>query len=56
MKVDYHIHLEEGPYSLSFVEKTLKAIAHFDSEDQEENDSFEKMVRKKYGNHEEKAR
>lgn len=26
MKVDYHIHLEEGPYSLSFVEKSLKAI------------------------------
>ena len=31
MKVDYHIHLEEGPYSLSFVEKSLKAMAHFDS-------------------------
>ncbi|MGJ9458044.1 histidinol phosphate phosphatase domain-containing protein [Oceanobacillus sp. CF4.6] len=26
MKVDYHIHLEEGPYSLSFVEKSLKAM------------------------------
>ncbi len=31
MKVDYHIHLEEGPYSLSFVEKSLKAIEHFGS-------------------------
>lgn len=30
MKVDYHIHLEEGPYSLSFVEKSLKAIEHFE--------------------------
>lgn len=29
MKVDYHIHLEEGPYSLSFVEKSLKAMEHF---------------------------
>lgn len=27
MKVDYHIHLEEGPYSLSFVEKSLKSLA-----------------------------
>jgi histidinol-phosphatase (PHP family) len=30
MKVDYHVHLEEGPYSLSFVERTLKAIEHFE--------------------------
>ena len=30
MKVDYHIHLEEGPYSYSFIEKSLKAMAHFD--------------------------
>ena len=29
MKVDYHIHLEEGPYSLSFVEKSLQAMEHF---------------------------
>ncbi|RDW15367.1 histidinol phosphate phosphatase domain-containing protein [Oceanobacillus chungangensis] len=28
MKVDYHIHLEEGPYSFSFVEKSLKAMEH----------------------------
>lgn len=32
MKVDYHIHLEEGPYSLSFLDKTLRAIEHFQSE------------------------
>lgn len=30
MKADYHVHLEEGPYSLSFVEKTLKALQHFE--------------------------
>lgn len=30
MKVDYHIHLEEGPYSISFVEKSLKAMEHFE--------------------------
>lgn len=29
MKVDYHIHLEEGPYSLSFVEKSLNSMEHF---------------------------
>lgn len=34
MKVDYHIHLEEGPYSLSFVEKSLKAMAHFESNEE----------------------
>lgn len=31
MKVDYHLHLEEGPYSISFVEKTLKTMAYFNS-------------------------
>jgi histidinol-phosphatase (PHP family) len=31
LRIDYHIHLEEGPYSLSFVEKSLKAIEHFES-------------------------
>lgn len=30
MKVDYHIHLEEGPYSLSFVEKSLRVMDHFE--------------------------
>lgn len=29
MKVDFHLHLEEGPYSMSFIEKTLKAMAHY---------------------------
>lgn len=30
MKVDYHLHLEEGPYSIAFVEKTLKAMGCFE--------------------------
>jgi len=30
MKVDYHIHLEEGPYSFSFLEKSLQAIERFE--------------------------
>ncbi len=46
MKVDYHIHLEEGPYSLSFVEKSLKAMEHFES-DQEMRHS-KKWLEKKY--------
>ena len=46
MKVDYHIHLEEGPYSLSFVEKTLKALAHFDSDSQEEKVHSKKWLEK----------
>lgn len=28
MKVDFHLHLEEGPYSIGFIEKTLRAMAH----------------------------
>lgn len=30
MKVDFHLHLEEGPYSMNFVEKTLKTMAYFE--------------------------
>lgn len=29
MKIDYHVHLEEGPYSLNWLERTSKAIASF---------------------------
>lgn len=29
MKVDYHVHLEEGPYSFSYIEKIMNAIEHF---------------------------
>ena len=46
MRVDYHIHLEEGPYSLSFVEKTLKALAHYDSDYQEEKIHSKKWLEK----------
>lgn len=28
MKVDFHLHLEEGPYSMGFIDKTLKAMAN----------------------------
>ena len=46
MKVDYHIHLEEGPYSLSFVEKSLKAMEHFESDDQQEMRHSKKWLEK----------
>ena len=46
MRVDYHIHLEEGPYSLSFVEKSLKALAHYDSDCQEEKVHSKKWLEK----------
>ncbi|MDQ6598578.1 histidinol phosphate phosphatase domain-containing protein [Bacillus salipaludis] len=29
MKVDYHLHLEEGPYSLRWLERTKRAMDHF---------------------------
>ncbi|ASN04328.1 histidinol phosphate phosphatase domain-containing protein [Virgibacillus necropolis] len=29
MKVDYHLHLEEGPYSVSFLNNTYRAIQYF---------------------------
>lgn len=29
MKVDYHLHLEEGPYSLRWLDRTNKALDHF---------------------------
>ena len=31
MKVDYHLHLEEGPYSPNWIKRTMEAIARFDS-------------------------
>lgn len=31
MLIDYHVHLEEGPYSLRWLERTAKAIEHFQS-------------------------
>lgn len=29
MKVDYHVHLEEGPYTSGFVQQSLQALSHF---------------------------
>ncbi|MBU8880331.1 histidinol phosphate phosphatase domain-containing protein [Bacillus sp. FJAT-29790] len=29
MLIDYHVHLEEGPYSFSWLERTAKALEHF---------------------------
>ncbi|MFD3446205.1 histidinol phosphate phosphatase domain-containing protein [Microbacteriaceae bacterium 4G12] len=29
MKVDYHLHLEEGPYSFRWLDRTNKALQHF---------------------------
>lgn len=29
MKIDYHVHLEEGPYSFRWLERTAKAISSF---------------------------
>lgn len=29
MKVDYHLHLEEGPYSLRWLDRTNRALQHF---------------------------
>lgn len=29
MRVDYHLHLEEGPYSLRWLDRTNRAIQHF---------------------------
>lgn len=29
MKIDYHVHLEEGPYSFKWLERTAKAISSF---------------------------
>ena len=33
MKIDYHVHLEEGPYSFRWLERTSEAIASFDLPD-----------------------
>jgi histidinol-phosphatase (PHP family) len=33
MLIDYHVHLEEGPYSFNWLERTMRAIEHFQSND-----------------------
>lgn len=37
MKVDYHVHLEEGPYSINWWQRTLKAIDHFQGSEREKH-------------------
>ncbi|RDI36922.1 histidinol phosphate phosphatase domain-containing protein [Falsibacillus pallidus] len=37
MTVDYHVHLEEGPYSFRWLERTNKAIEHFHPENELKN-------------------
>ncbi|WP_391204619.1 histidinol phosphate phosphatase domain-containing protein [Psychrobacillus sp. L4] len=44
MKIDYHVHLEEGPYSLSWLERTSSAIASFNLPDGLEKGSKEFVV------------
>jgi histidinol-phosphatase (PHP family) len=31
MLIDYHVHLEEGPYSFNWLERTAKALGHFEA-------------------------
>lgn len=37
MKLDYHVHLEEGPYSTNWLARTAKALAFFKDKDLKEN-------------------
>ena len=41
MTIDYHVHLEEGPYSFHWFERTSQAIDHFISLDESEKGSKE---------------
>jgi histidinol-phosphatase (PHP family) len=43
MLIDYHVHLEEGPYSFNWLERTAKAIDHFLPSEVLENGSREKI-------------
>jgi histidinol-phosphatase (PHP family) len=36
MKVDYHVHLEEGPYSFQWLERTARALKSFNENSQSE--------------------
>lgn len=37
MKVDYHLHLEEGPYSLRWLDRTNQALDHFQPLDEQKH-------------------
>ena len=46
MIIDYHVHLEEGPYSFQWLERTSKAIEHFLGYEVLEQGSKEKIENK----------
>lgn len=43
MLIDYHVHLEEGPYSFNWLERTAKALGHFQPNEVQEYGSKEKI-------------
>jgi histidinol-phosphatase (PHP family) len=43
MLIDYHVHLEEGPYSFNWLERTAKALGHFDRNEELEKGSRQKI-------------
>lgn len=43
MLIDYHVHLEEGPYSFNWLERTAKALGHFETNEELEKGSREKI-------------
>lgn len=43
MLIDYHVHLEEGPYSFNWLERTAKALQHFETNEGKENGSRAKI-------------
>lgn len=44
MKMDYHVHLEEGPYTLNWLERTSKTFASFKTADRLKKGSKEFML------------
>ncbi|WP_155590330.1 histidinol phosphate phosphatase domain-containing protein [Lysinibacillus cavernae] len=45
MTIDYHVHLEEGPYSFRWLERTSQALEFFHQNDATEKGSKEQMTR-----------
>lgn len=43
MLIDYHVHLEEGPYSFNWLERTAKALGYFETNEELEKGSREKV-------------
>lgn len=44
MTIDYHVHLEEGPYSFRWLERTSQALEFFHSDDETEKGSKQQMT------------